>query len=384
MHAGHILVTGAAGFIGSNFVRRVLQQNADVAITNLDVLTYAGNLESLTDVQRRFGTEGEGRYRFVHGDIRDRELVGRILNGKQENGKREREAAGRINGRADTRPIPFFGHSHVPPPDAVVHFAAESHVDRSILEPAGFVETNVNGTLSLLEACRAELEKNPRDFRFIHVSTDEVYGSLEPDEHPFTEATPIAPNSPYSASKASSDLLVRSYVETFGLPAVITRCSNNYGPYQFPEKLVPLMIARAVNNEPLPVYGDGKNVRDWIHVDDHCEAVWTVLERGETGTVYNIGGEAEVPNLEIIQRLLGLLGKPESLIQFVTDRPGHDRRYAMDISRIRDDLGWTPQFSLADGLDSTVEWYLNNRVWWERVLNEAYRAASAMYLGTDG
>ncbi len=367
MRAGHILVTGGAGFIGSNFVRWALEHDTGVAITNLDLLTYAGNLESLTDVEQRFGTEGQGRYRFVHGDIRDCPLIASLLRGERDAG--------------NTTPLM---HSDVPPPDAIVHFAAESHVDRSIMGPAVFVETNVNGTLSLLEACRDELEQRPREFRFVHVSTDEVYGSLGLDDHPFTETTPLAPNSPYSASKACSDLLVRSYVETFQLPVVITRCSNNYGPYQFPEKLIPLMISRAVNDQPLPVYGDGQNVRDWIHVHDHCEGVWTVLERGEIGKVYNIGGEAEAPNLEIIRRLLGLLDKPESLIQFVADRPGHDWRYAMDISRMRNDLGWTPKHTLAEGLGDTVEWYLNNRVWWERVLNEAYRAASAMYLDSGG
>ena len=352
-----ILVTGGAGFIGSNFVRFVLERSAHVRVINLDVLTYAGNLESLLDVQERFGPRGERRYSFIHGDIRDLELVGNILRGEPG---------------VDNTPV-----------DSIVHFAAESHVDRSILGPATFVETNINGTLTLLEATRAELTECPRDFRFLHVSTDEVYGSLGPDDVAFSEHTPLSPNSPYSASKAGSDLLVRAYVESFGLPAVITRCSNNYGPYQFPEKLIPLMITRALADESLPVYGDGMNVRDWLHVLDHAEAIWTVLEMGVTGTVYNIGGECEVANIEIVRRLLKLLDKPESLIRFVNDRPGHDRRYAMDITRIRDQLGWEPGYGLEDGLAETVEWYLTNRAWWERVLNEAYRAASKLYIKQD-
>ncbi len=354
-----MLVTGGAGFIGSNFVRWVLQQDPEVYVTNLDLLTYAGNLESLIDVDKRYGGEGQGRYRFVRGDIRDVELVRELLGGKRGAGS---------------------GEQDFPVPDAVVHFAAESHVDRSIMGPARFVETNVNGTLSLLEACRAELENSPREFRFVQVSTDEVYGSLGPDDPPFTEATPLAPNSPYSASKAGAGMLVRSYFETFGLPVIIARCSNNYGPYQFPEKLFPLMITRAIHDQPLPVYGDGRNVRDWLHVHDHCDALWAVLERGAPGAVYNIGGEAEVANIEIVRQLLGILGKPDSLIQYVTDRPGHDRRYAMDISRIREELGWAPEHTLEEGMEETVQWYSENRRWWERVLSEAYRAASEMYL----
>jgi dTDP-glucose 4,6-dehydratase len=349
-----MLVTGGAGFIGSNFIRWVLDLDPDVRLINLDALTYAGNLESLADVDEQFGAGGERRYEFTYGDIRDVDLVRDIIGGDR---------------RAD-----------LPPIDCVVHFAAESHVDRSIMGPAAFVEANVNGTLALLEACRAELAERQREFRFLHVSTDEVYGSLGPEDPAFTEATPLAPNSPYSASKAGSDLLVRAYVETFGLPALITRCSNNYGPYQFPEKLMPLMITRALSDEPLPVYGDGQNARDWLHVLDHADAIWTVLTRGRCGSVYNIGGEAEVANIEIVRRLLGALQKPESLIEFVQDRPGHDRRYAMDIQRMRQELGWTPTRRLETGLVETVEWYLTNRSWWERVLSEAYRAASAMYL----
>ncbi len=354
-----VLVTGGAGFIGSNLVRWLLRHDPDLRVVNFDALTYAGNLESLEDVEASHGSAGDGRYRLVHGDIRDFEAVAAALRG---------EAGGGLPGW---------------PVDAVFHLAAESHVDRSILGPAVFIETNVRGTLVLLEACRAELALRGRPFRFLHVSTDEVYGSLEPGAPPFTEATPLAPNSPYSASKAGSDLLVRSYVETFALPAVTTRCSNNYGPYQFPEKLIPLMITRAVQDQPLPVYGDGFNVRDWLHVEDHAEALWVVMTRGRIGAVYNIGGESEATNLAVVRTILARLGKPESLLQFVADRPGHDRRYAMDISLLRGELGWTPRRSFGEGLASTVDWYLGHRAWWERVLSEAYRAASAMYLTSD-
>ncbi len=348
----HILVTGGAGFIGSNFVRWVLERDTEVRLTNLDALTYAGNLESLADVEQRFGSRGDGRYAFVHGDIRTFKLVRDLLAGSAKRGA----------------------------VDALVHFAAESHVDRSILGPQAFVETNVNGTFTLLEGVRAELAERPREFRLVHVSTDEVYGDLGPQDPAFTEETPLRANSPYSASKAGSDLLVRAYAHTFGLPAIITRCSNNYGPYQFPEKLIPLMITRAMSDQSLPVYGDGRNVRDWLHVVDHAEAIWTVLTRGAPGEVYNLGGECEVPNLEIVKRVLALLDKPESLIQFVTDRPGHDRRYAMNIAKVKRDLGWSPRHNLEQGLRETVAWYREHRVWWERVLSEAYRTANALYL----
>jgi len=347
-----LLVTGGAGFIGSNFVRWVLEHEPNITVVNLDLLTYAGNVESLEDVEQRFGRHGDGRYAFVRGDIRHLALVRALLSGD--------------------------GGS--PRPEAIVHLAAESHVDRSIMGPGVFVETNVTGTLTLLEACRAELAARPRPFRFLHVSTDEVYGTLGPSDPAFCETTRLAPNSPYSASKAASDLLVRAYGETFDLPAVITRCSNNYGPYQFPEKLIPLMITRALRDEPLPVYGDGMNVRDWLYVEDHAAALWRVLVVGEIGSVYNIGGENEIPNLAVVRQLLALLGKPESLIRYVTDRPGHDRRYAMDASRLRRTLGWTPRRDFETGLAATVEWYLTHRTWWERVLSEAYRTAAAMYL----
>jgi len=365
-----ILVTGGAGFIGSNFVRWALRHDPQVRIVNLDLLTYAGNLESLSDVEQQFGADGDGRYRFVHGDIRDFDLVRALVSGER--------LAEEYRGNTAHR-SPLTAHLV----NAVVHFAAESHVDRSILGPRPFIETNVNGTFTLLEAVRAELAKEPREFRFVHVSTDEVYGELGPDDPAFTEETPLAPNSPYAASKAGSDLLVRSYVETFGFPAVITRCSNNYGPYQFPEKLIPLMITRAQADQRLPVYGDGMNVRDWLHVEDHAEALWQVLVSGEPGAVYNIGGECEVPNLEIVRRIVAILGKPESLIEFVTDRPGHDRRYAMNIAKIERELGWRPRHRLEDGLRETVRWYLEHRTWWERVLSEAYRAANVMYLGRE-
>jgi len=347
-----VLLTGGAGFIGSNFARWALKHHADLVLINLDLLTYAGNLESLEDVREQYAD----RYHFVHGDISNQPLVESLLIGKLPDGR------------------------SAPVVDAVVHMAAESHVDRSIMGPAVFVETNVRGTLSMLEASRASLKQAPRDFRFVHVSTDEVYGTLGPKDPPFTEQTPIAPNSPYSASKAGSDLLVRAYVETFGFPAMITRCSNNYGPYHFPEKLIPLLITRALRDQQIPVYGDGLQIRDWLYVDDHASAIWAVLTRAKKGDVYNIGGEAETANIEIVKRVLKLLGKPESLIRYVTDRPGHDRRYAMDITRIREDLGWSPQHTLATGLANTVNWYLEHRTWWERVLNEAYRAASSMYL----
>ena len=352
-----VLVTGGAGFIGVNFVRWLFDTDLRVQIVNLDLLTYAGNLESLKDVL------GSHRHFFVRGDVRDFETMRAVLAG---------EATETPHGGAKARRTPV--------PDAVVHMAAESHVDRSIMGPAVFVDTNVGGTVTVLEACRAELARAPRDFRLLHVSTDEVYGSLGATDPAFTEATPLAPNSPYAASKAASDLLVRSYVATFDLPAIITRCSNNYGPYQFPEKLIPLMITRALNDQPLPVYGDGLNVRDWLHVEDHARALWAVLTRGRLGEVYNIGGRAERQNLAIVRTLLKILAKPESLIQYVTDRAGHDRRYAMNSDKLQRELGWQPRHACEAGLEATVAWYLENRPWWQRVLSEAYRASNALYL----
>ena len=346
-----VLVTGGAGFIGSNLVRWILAHDAGVRIVNLDLLTYAGNLESLADVDAKHGPKGDGRHHFVRGDIRDAGVVRELVAGV----------------------------------DAVLHLAAESHVDRSILGAADFVSTNVQGTLVLLDAVRDELQRHPRPFRFVNVSTDEVHGSLGPGDAPFTERTPLAPNSPYSASKAGADCLVRAYVETFGLPALTTRCSNNYGPYQFPEKLIPLMITRALGDQPLPVYGDGQQVRDWLHVRDHAAAIWAVMLRGRLeDRVYNIGGECEARNIEIVRRIVDILGKPRSLITPVPDRPGHDRRYAMDISRIRDTLGWRPRWTLERGLEETVRWYVDNRAWWDRVQTEAYRATNALYLPSAG
>ena len=361
-----VLVTGGAGFIGSNFVRWVLAHDPSVRVVNLDLLTYAGNLESLADAFRLHGPQCDGRHFFIRADVRDFGAVRRVLCG---------EATETPHASAEVRPIPA--------PDCVVHLAAESHVDRSIMGPAVFVDTNVRGTLSLLEACRGELAERERPFRFLHVSTDEVYGSLGPHDPAFTESTPLAPNSPYAASKAGSDLLVRAYVETFKFPAIITRCSNNYGPYQFPEKLIPLMITRALADQPLPVYGDGENVRDWLHVEDHATALWEVLTQGRMGEVYNIGGETERQNIDIVKALLRTLGKPESLIRLVTDRPGHDRRYAMNIGRLTRELGWRPRHSFEAGLAETVQWYLNHRRWWERVLSEAYRASNTLYLKED-
>ena len=355
-----VVVTGGAGFIGSNLIRWLLATEPAVRVVNFDLLTYAGNLESLADVSERHGPAGSGRYYFIRGDIRDATLVGSLF-------------AGTASEATDGRKIPA--------PHAVLHLAAESHVDRSILGPAAFVSTNVQGTLNLLECTRAELAARPRPFRFVNVSTDEVYGSLGPGDPAFTEHHPLRPNSPYSASKAGADCLVRAYTETFGLPCLTTRCSNNYGPYQFPEKLIPLMITRALDGQPLPVYGDGMNVRDWLHVTDHASAIWAVCTRGQiSDEVYNIGGESEVPNIEVVRTILALLGRPESLITHVKDRLGHDRRYAIDITRIRTELGWAPRHSFREGLAETVEWYVGNRQWWQRVQSEAYRTSQSLYL----
>jgi dTDP-glucose 4,6-dehydratase len=335
----NILVTGGAGFIGANHVRWLLA-NTDDRVINLDVLTYAGNLENLA------GLEEHPRYRFVRGDIGDRELVCDLL------------AVERIA--------------------AIVNFAAESHVDRSLDAPRLFLETNVLGTQTLLAAAR-----EAGVGRFLQVSTDEVYGSLGA-EGKFTEATPLAPNSPYAASKAAADLICRAYHHTFGFPVVITRCSNNYGPYQFPEKLIPLMIANAIEDRPLPVYGDGLNVRDWLFVADHCAALDLVMRRGRPGEVYNVGGDNELPNLELVRTLLRLLDRTESLIAFVADRPGHDRRYAIDASKIRHELGWAPAHHFADGLAATVRWYQDNRAWWETIRSGAYRDYYTTLYGPDG
>jgi len=339
------LVTGGAGFIGGNFVIDAVSRG--VRIVNLDALTYAGNLDTLR------GLEGNPDHVFVRGDIGDRELVSRLL--------------------AEHRP------------DAVVNFAAESHVDRSIDGPGAFIQTNVVGTLALLEAVRDHWKSLGDDlrqaFRFLHVSTDEVYGTLG-ETGKFSESTPYAPNSPYSASKAASDHLVRAFHHTYGLPTLTTNCSNNYGPYHFPEKLVPLVIAKALAGEPLPVYGDGRQVRDWLFVTDHCEAIRTVLAKGRVGETYNVGGNAEKQNIEVVRTICALLderrpredGKPRaSQITHVADRPGHDRRYAIDASKLRDELGWEPRYSFERGIAETVDWYLTHQDWVQRVLDGSYR-----------
>jgi dTDP-glucose 4,6-dehydratase len=344
----HVLVTGGAGFIGSNFIHFLLHVEPDVHIINLDVLTYAGSLANLKDLV------DPNRHTFVQGDILDESLVNHLL------------------------------HKHQI--DTVVHFAAETHVDRSILGPAQFIQTNIVGTFTLLEAVRQywlDEERLPiRDVRFHHVSTDEVYGMLSPNEPAWTEEIPYAPNSPYAASKAASDHLVRSYHHTYGLPTSITNCSNNYGPRQFPEKLIPLMIANAVEGKPLPIYGDGQQIRDWLFVNDHCEAILQVIKRAPIGETYNVGGGNQPTNLALVRTLCSILDdqvpdspyKPhESLLQFVTDRPGHDRRYAMDITKIGRDLGWEPREWLESGLQKTVAWYLAHPEWVEAVLaQDAY------------
>ena len=325
-----IFITGGCGFIGSNFIHYILNARQDIHLINLDKLTYAGNPDNLA------GLEQNERYAFVKGDITDSPLVKKLFD--QYN----------------------F--------DTVVHFAAESHVDRSIIGPEVFVITNVLGTQILLEAANKKWKGKFDSKRFVHVSTDEVYGTLGEDGF-FSETTPIAPSSPYSASKAASDLLVYAYYKTYGFPGIITRCSNNYGPYQYPEKLIPLMIANALDNKPLPVYGDGKNIRDWIYVEDHCNALDVVLKKGATGEVYNIGGSNEWQNIDIVKKVLSILGKPESIISFVADRPGHDRRYAIDASRIRKDLGWKPSVTFEQGIEKTVQWYLENEKWWRKLQN---------------
>jgi dTDP-glucose 4,6-dehydratase len=342
-----ILVTGGAGFIGSNFILQWLATEAK-PVVNLDKLTYAGNLSNLEQVAT------DKRYSFIHGDIGDRKLVCDVLQHHQ--------------------------------PRAIVHFAAESHVDRSIHGPDDFVRTNVNGTFALLEEARAYVAELTQDekmgFRFLHVSTDEVYGSLGLNDPPFAETTPYAPNSPYAASKAASDHLVRAYHHTYGLPTLTTNCSNNYGPYQFPEKLIPLTILHAMQGKPIPMYGDGRNVRDWLFVEDHCTAIRTVLARGSIGETYNIGGRSEKPNLEIVRTICAVLDElrprdpvmPHSnLITFVQDRPGHDRRYAMDPQKIERDLGWRPQETFETGIRKTVEWYLAHEAWIREVTSGSYR-----------
>lgn len=342
-----LVVTGGAGFIGSNFVRHWCEQHPGDRLIVLDALTYAGNRANISDLEQT------ANLKFIQGDIGDRQLLDELLQ---------------------TENI-----------DAIAHFAAESHVDRSILEPGAFIQTNLVGTFTLLEAFRQHWlqQDRPNHFRFLHVSTDEVYGSLEPDDPAFSETTPYAPNSPYSASKAGSDHLVRSYFHTYGLPTIITNCSNNYGPYHFPEKLIPLMCINILLGKNLPVYGDGQNIRDWLYVEDHCRALDQVITEGTPGETYNIGGNNEVKNLDLVKLICSLMDelatdipvRPASqLITFVKDRLGHDRRYAINASKIETELGWTPQVTVEEGLRRTVQWYLANEQWWQPLLSEEYQA----------
>ncbi|QNR67044.1 dTDP-glucose 4,6-dehydratase [Paenibacillus peoriae] len=332
-----LLVTGGAGFIGSNFVLYMLKQHPDYEIVNIDALTYAGNLENLKSI------ENNSKHSFIKADITDAQAIDQLMQ----------------------QGI-----------DVVVNFAAESHVDRSILEPEVFVKTNVLGTQVLLDAA-----KKYNVTKFVQVSTDEVYGSLG-ETGLFTEETPLQPNSPYSASKAGGDLLVRAYHETFGLPVNITRCSNNYGPYQFPEKLIPLMISRALSDQQLPVYGDGLNIRDWLYVEDHCSAIDLVIHQGKLGEVYNIGGNNERTNVHIVKTVLEELGKPESLISYVQDRPGHDRRYGIDPTKTMNELGWKPKRSFETGIKETIRWYLDNEEWWTRIQSGEYQQYYAKQYGS--
>lgn len=322
-----IVITGGCGFIGSNLIRWLLANRKDWRLVNLDKLTYAGNLENLSDVQ------SHPNYRFIKGDISDPDCVRGAVAGA----------------------------------DYVLNLAAESHVDRSIMDSRPFIQTNVVGTQCLLDACRSARVK-----RFVQISTDEVYGNLGPTGL-FTETTPLAPNSPYSASKAAADLLVRSYHHTFGMDTVITRCSNNYGPYQFPEKLIPLFVSNLLNDQPVPVYGDGQQIRDWIYVTDHCTGIVAACEQGKSGETYNFGGECEKANLELTHSLLKLLGKPTSLIRYVPDRPGHDRRYAIDCSKAKRELGWAPKVQFETGLDQTLAWYKSHQSWVDNIRSGTYR-----------
>jgi dTDP-glucose 4,6-dehydratase len=354
-----VVITGGAGFIGGTLVRWLLANNPDVRVVTYDARTYAGNLDSLAPVFARHGAHGDGRHYFVKGDIRDAEALAPVLNGRgTETG----------TGRA------------IPRADAMMHLAAESHVDRSILGPAEFISTNVVGTQVVLESVRQTLAEAPRTFRMLHVGTDEVYGDLEPNEAAWTEEALIKPSSPYAASKASADHLVNAWHRTFDTPVLITRCGNNYGPYQFPEKLIPLVTTRAMAGSTIPVYGDGMQVRDWIHAEDHARALWAVLTRGALGRTYHVSAGEQKNNREVITSILRQLGQPESLMTRVTDRLGHDRRYALDNGRITRELGWEPTIRWDEGIAHTVRWYEENREWWGRVTSEAYRAAEALYL----
>ena len=348
----NVLVTGGAGFIGSNFVHYLLKHYADIHVINLDVLTYAGNLENLVSVQE------DPRYSFVKGDICDRKQLDELFERNQI--------------------------------DTVVNFAAESHVDRSIMNPEIFLMTNIIGTQTLLEAAKHAWKVEPDNkysseylpgVRYLQVSTDEVYGALG-KTGTFTETTPLSPNSPYSASKASADMIVRAYHETYGMPVNVTRCSNNYGPYQFPEKLIPLMINNCLHEKKLPVYGDGMQIRDWLYVEDHCSAICAVLEKGKVSEIYNVGGNYEKANIEIVSTLLHTLGKDESLITHVQDRPGHDRRYAIDNTKITSQLGWSPSYTFEEGMKQTIQWYLSNREWIENITSGTYaRYYEKIYFG---
>ncbi|MHA1285066.1 MAG: dTDP-glucose 4,6-dehydratase [Promethearchaeota archaeon] len=325
------MITGGMGFIGSNFIRYILENHPEYKIINIDKLTYAGNPENLREIPEKY----PNKYKFYKTDICDFDSINKIIQKEKI--------------------------------EYIINFAAESHVDRSIENPSIFCDTNIFGTLNLLNAAL----KN-KILKFIQISTDEVYGSLGFEDDPFTESTPLSPSSPYSASKASADLLVNAYYKTYNLPVNITRCSNNYGPYQFPEKLIPLMINNALQDKELPIYGMGMNVRDWIYVEDHCKAILMVLKAGKIGEIYNIGGDSEISNLELVKRLLKILDKPESLIKFVKDRPGHDLRYAMNHDKITRELGWNPTIKLEDGLKKTVDWYLKNKDWLKNVISKEY------------
>ena len=331
-----LLVTGGAGFIGSNFILYWLQHHSDDTVINLDALTYAGNLENLKEV------EDNPHYQFIKGDITDAEVVRQAVDGV----------------------------------DAIIHFAAETHVDRSILDSSAFLKTNVLGTLTLLEAA-----KHNGNIRFHHISTDEVFGTLGPNDPAFNEHTPYDPRSPYSASKAAADHLVRAYYHTHGLPITISNCSNNYGPYQFPEKLIPLFVTNLLESEKVPVYGDGRQVRDWIHVDDHNRGVEMILQHGKIGETYCLGGDSEKPNIEITKLILQHLGKGEEMIEYVTDRLGHDRRYAIDFSKAKEKLGWEPQVKFEDGLKTTIDWYVEHEDWWRNVKSGAYQEYYAKQYG---
>jgi dTDP-glucose 4,6-dehydratase len=350
----HILVTGGCGFIGSNFIRHAFGRTTGLFITNLDLLTYSGNTKNLNDIVDHENDGSLPRYRFIQENIENVDFVANLI----------RKSIDDIA---------------TPPIDAIVHFAAESHVDRSIIGPLQFFETNVLGTAALVEAVRIVRNHIPKHFRFIHVSTDEVYGDLRADEPPNSESKTLVPTSPYAASKASSDLIVGSYFRTFDLPAIVTRCSNNYGPFQYPEKLIPLMVTKALNRDKLPVYGNGANIRNWVHVDDHCAALWALLHRGRLGTCYNIGGDSELSNLEIVRKILSFLDLPETLITFVTDRPAHDERYSLETRRIREHTGWKPTIPFDDGLESTIDWYRNHQEWWKPLLPESNRVLNELY-----